>query len=62
MFYSATREPPKVNHVKQELQFLRLTDSVEEQILETLKYLHGPVRIFNQLNFVLLKLRILLGI
>ncbi|KAH1019590.1 hypothetical protein HUJ04_009384, partial [Dendroctonus ponderosae] len=39
---SAIKEPPKLMNVKQELQFLRLTDPIEEQILETLKYLHGP--------------------
>ncbi|XP_018560906.1 putative ATP-dependent RNA helicase DHX57 [Anoplophora glabripennis] len=34
--------PIKKNIVKEELQFLRLNDAIQEQILETLKYIHGP--------------------
>ncbi|KAJ8972925.1 hypothetical protein NQ317_014875 [Molorchus minor] len=30
------------NIVKEELQFLRFSDTLQEQILETLKYIHGP--------------------
>ncbi|KAJ8919592.1 hypothetical protein NQ315_002214 [Exocentrus adspersus] len=37
-----TPVPVKKNVVKEELQFLRLNDSIQEQILDTLKYIHGP--------------------
>ncbi|CAH1124128.1 unnamed protein product [Ceutorhynchus assimilis] len=38
---SVTKDLPKPAIVKQELQFLRLTDPIQEQILDTLKYIHG---------------------
>ncbi|XP_066141105.1 putative ATP-dependent RNA helicase DHX57 [Euwallacea fornicatus] len=39
---STSKVSVKPNIVKQELQFLRLNESLEEQILETLKFIHGP--------------------
>ncbi|XP_050298612.1 putative ATP-dependent RNA helicase DHX57 [Anthonomus grandis grandis] len=39
---STTKVTTKPTVVKQELQFLRLPDSIQEQILDTLKYIHGP--------------------
>ncbi|CAH0561131.1 unnamed protein product [Brassicogethes aeneus] len=39
-----SQEKPKVvrPHVKEELQFVKLTENVQENILDTLTYIHGP--------------------
>lgn len=42
LFSSTSKVPNKHTVVKQELQFLRLGDSLQQQILDTLKYIHGP--------------------
>lgn len=42
-FFSNTKPNVKKPPVKEELKILHLSEKAQDQIMETLKYIHGPV-------------------